>query len=326
MVVPTSSPGHKPIGRFGLAAASLLAGVALTGCSPVAVASHQPHHHAAAPPSTASSTTSSTTSTVPVTTTTIDQSGWNMLGTDQNGIALDERTIVGPSGAQVTLVRFRRGAVRFALHVGSSDPPTGSAPVPPSAGSSISATEAPLLLAAFNGGFKIATDVGGFEVDGETLSPLVPGMASLVIDANGMATIGVWGQSVPKAGESVVSVRQNLPPLILQDTISAQIADIAAWGATIGPAAVARSALGEDLAGNLIYAASASALPIDLATALLDAGAVTAMQLDINPDWVQLDAAPDPGGPLSAIIPGQYPPADQYQRGWTRDFITVLAA
>jgi hypothetical protein len=48
------------------------------------------------------------------------------------------------------------------------------------------------------------------------------------------------------------------------------------------------------------------------------------MELDINPEWVQLDTAPWPGGPLSPGVPGQHRPASQYLIGWTRDFITVL--
>ena len=49
------------------------------------------------------------------------------------------------------------------------------------------------------------------------------------------------------------------------------------------------------------------------------------MELDINPEWVQLDAARSPGGPLAAEVPGQHRPANQYLTGWTRDFIAVLA-
>lgn len=49
------------------------------------------------------------------------------------------------------------------------------------------------------------------------------------------------------------------------------------------------------------------------------------MELDINPEWVQLDTARRPGGPLASAVPGQNRPADQYLVGWTRDFITVLA-
>ena len=88
---------------------------------------------------------------------------------------------------------------------------------------------------------------------------------------------------------------------------------------------MARSALGENAAGDLMYAASMSTVPADLAQALAGAGATVAMELDINPEWVQLDVASRPGGPLRAGIPGQHRPANQYLTGWTRDFIAVLA-
>jgi len=153
------------------------------------------------------------------------------------------------------------------------------------------------------------------------------GQASLVIDASGSARIGVWGSSVPATGEQVASVRQNLPPLVVGGLPSPPVGDIAAWGATLGGgSAVARSSLAEDGAGNLLYAASMNALPVDLADALVGEGAVTAMELDINPEWVQLAWAATPGGSLASGVPGQNRPADQDQVGWTRDFVTVLAA
>jgi hypothetical protein len=241
-------------------------------------------------------------------------------------IAIDQQSFTGPAGGQATVFRFRAGRTVFRLHDGSSDPPAGSAAISPGAGSTIAADEAPLLLAAFNGGFNSSTGVGGFEVSSQVLVPLVAGMASFVIDADGTARVGVWGSTVPVAGEQVVSVRQNLPPLVVGGQPSPDIGDVSAWGATLGGGTtVARSALGEDAQGNILYAGGESLQPSDLAAALVNAGAVTAMELDINPEWVQLDWAPTPGGPLNAGIPGQNRPADQYQEGWTRDFVTVLA-
>jgi hypothetical protein len=64
----------------------------------------------------------------------------------------------------------------------------------------------------------------------------------------------------------------------------------------------------------------------DLARVLARSGARIAMELDINPEWVQLAIASTPGGSLRAPIPGQVRSATQYLTGWTRDFITVLAA
>ncbi len=270
-----------------------------------------------------------TTTTTPATTVPappIVQPGWQLVSETPAGVVIDRRTIVRPSGRRVTVARFHAGTFTVNLHVGSQDPPTKASPLPSSARSTVSAAERPLLLAAFNGGFKTATGSGGVEVAGQVLVPLSAGVASVSIDAGGSPRIGVWGQSVPAGGSPVVSVRQNLGPLVESGAPSALINNISAWGKTLGGgSAVARSALGQDSAGNLLYAASMSALPIDLAQALIDSGATTAMELDINPEWVQLDLAFAPGGQLNAGVPGQHRPADQYLSGWTRDFFTILA-
>jgi len=226
-------------------------------------------------------------------------------------------------GTIITLARFV-GAVRYRLHSGSQDPGPAALSVV-RAGSSIGARERRQLLAAFNGGFRLSAGAGGYEQEGHVISPLRRGLASLVIDRSGSARIGVWGSVLPRPGESVFSVRQNLWLLVRKGHVSGSTADWTAWGATLGGGEyVARSALGENAAGELIYAGSMSAAPADLAAALVYAGARTAMELDINPEWVQLDVASAPGRGLRSAIPGQLRPADQYLFGWTRDFITVL--
>jgi len=227
-------------------------------------------------------------------------------------------------GALVTVATFL-GPVRYVLHNGSADPgPAASGVV--RAGPAVTGAERRELLAAFNGGFKLSAGAGGYMQEGHVISPLEPGLASLVIDRSGQARIGVWRRGLPAPGEAVYSVRQNLRPLVLNGRPTAASADWTLWGATLGGGAyVARSAIGQDAAGDLLYAASMSAVPADLAAALAGHGARIAMELDINPEWVQLDAAGAPGGALIAEIPGQYRPADQYLAGWTRDFFTVLA-
>ena len=138
--------------------------------------------------------------------------------------------------------------------------------------------------------------------------------------------IGSWGHGLPRRGERVASVRQDLHLLVRRGQVSPAAADWGLWGATLGGGEyVARSALGQNAAGQLTYAGSMSASPAALAQALVHAGARNAMELDINPEWVQLDVARKPGHRLTAAIPGQGRPADQYLAGWTRDFITVLA-
>jgi hypothetical protein len=96
-------------------------------------------------------------------------------------------------------------------------------------GPSIGPDEAPVLVAAFNGGFEAAAGAGGFELNGQVLVPLLPGYASLVIDDGGTARVGVWGQNLPAPGEQVASVRQNLPPLVSPKTAPGICSSRPAW-------------------------------------------------------------------------------------------------
>ena len=225
-----------------------------------------------------------------------------------------------PDGMLVTVATFR-GPVRYVLHDGSQDPyaPPGEL----TATSYIGAHERTRLLAAFNGGFKMNAGAGGYRQEGHTLYPLESGLASLVIAKDGTARIFTWPLygHVPDA----YSVRQNLHPLVSGGRPSAASYQWGLWGATLGGGEfVARSAVGEDAGGELIYAGSMSASPYDLAYALARAGARIGMELDINPEWVQLDVASHPGGLLRTAVPGQNRPATQYLDGWSRDFFTVL--
>ena len=237
------------------------------------------------------------------------------------GVAFSQVTT--KDGSLITIATFR-GPVQYALHNGSDDPGPLAGPV--KAGPKVTGTERERLLAAFNSGFKLDALAGGYEQEGHVVRALRGGLASLVIDTSGQATVGVWGHGVPVKGEAVYSVRQNLWALVAGGKPTSESAKWWRWGGTLGHVEyVARSALGENAAGELMYAASMSTTPADLAAALIGSGARTAMELDINPEWVQVDTASRPGGPLSPGVPGQHRPADQYLTGWTRDFITVLS-
>ena len=229
-----------------------------------------------------------------------------------------------PDRSVVTVASFR-GPVQYVLHNGSQDPGPGYAALV-QAGPAVRGAERRRLLAAFNGGFLLRSRAGGYEQEGHVFRSLRHGLASLVIDRSGQARIGVWGVGLPAPGEAVYSVRQNLWPLVEGGQPTREAARWYRWGGTIGHAEyVARSALGQDAAGDLIYAASMSASPEDLAWVLARSGAQIAMELDINPEWVQLAVARSQGGSLRAPIPGQVRSATQYLTGWTRDFIAVLA-
>lgn len=279
----------------------------------------------AARPASTTTSSSPTTSTVPP--VPVDQPGWTIVARSGGSILSDTRSVTTATGDTVTLVRFRAGTYRLDLHLGGSDPPSAGSAIPASAGNAISAAERPQLLGVFNGGFKTSTGSGGFEVAGRVFAPLATGEASLVVDTGGAVHLGVWGLDVPYVGEQVSSVRQNLRPLIHDGQPSPALGDVAAWGATLGGVLnVARSAVGLDSAGDLVYAAGMHLLPVDLAQALGAASVQNAMELDINPYWVQADLAAYPGGPLQAAVPGQQRPAGQYLYGWTRDFVAVIAA
>jgi hypothetical protein len=279
-------------------------------------------------PTTSTTTGGPTTSTTSSTTSTTFAYGappWTVLSQDPAGVAVEEQKVTVPSGQVATLVRFDAGRVVFDLHIGSQDPPVNLASIPADRGPAIAADEAPFLLAAFNGGFKIHDGPGGVEQQGQVIAPLSDGKASFVIDVDGTAHVGVWGSQLPLPGEQVASVRQNLAPLVTAGVTNPAVNNPSDWGATLTSSKlVPRSGAGEDARGDIIFAGGMALLPSDLSAALVDAGAVNAMQLDINPEWVQLDAAAAEGAPLATQIPGQVRPYNQYVSGWTRDFFVVM--
>lgn len=300
---PSSRPGRS---RLALGAALVFAGTVVSACS-------------------SGSSSAPTTTTRPVATTTTEQPGWSSAATGLGGTTAVE--VQTSTGGNVTVLRFRTGETALALHVGTQDPPVGSAAIGPNNSSVIGPSERPVLLAAFNGGFNSSAGVGGMAIDGLTLVPMVDGDATVTISPAGVAHLGIWGTPGFTSVSAGESVRQNLAPLVVHASPATNIADVSAWGATFGGvASAARSALGVDAQGNVLFAASMHATPQDMADALIHAGATTAMELDINPEWVQADVAATPGAVLGVAIPGQVRPSDQYLTGWTRDFFTVVAA
>jgi Phosphodiester glycosidase len=207
-----------------------------------------------------------------------------------------------------------------------------TAPVTPEAAST--------LVAAFNGGFKMADAHGGYYTEGRMVRPLRRGAASLVVYANGAATVGTWGSDVSMT-PSVVAVRQNLFPLVVDGTPSprATTRTWRVWGGTCpcGPGRHGtehqwRSALGVTADGALVYVVGPLLSPLQVADLLVRAGAIRGMQLDINPTWpvyasfkpLSPDglAAPDNGTSLTNTYRG---PATFFDPSYARDFITMSA-
>jgi hypothetical protein len=180
------------------------------------------------------------------------------------------------------------------------------------------------LVAAFNGGFKLGDLPGGWYADGRVNKGLVPGQASLVIYADGHATVGEWGRGVG-LNPPHVSVRQNLGLLVDGGRPVPSAGSPGAWGGSVAGVATARSGVGVDPNGALVVA-QARVTPQGLADALVAAGAVRAMQMDINPDWVTFvlyDQNPD-GSIRGGRVMGTGGPGGIYLSPYARDFVAML--
>jgi hypothetical protein len=230
----------------------------------------------------------------------------------------------GASG--VDLLSFDPNLVELHLHSGTID--AGSTGW--RYGPSIGGAERRRVIAAFNGGFRLSTDAGGFESFGRVAVPLRAGLGSIVTYTDGTTDIGAWRREVPAPGKRVASVRQNLPLLIDHGHIAGSVACLTCWGATLGGVSdPARSGLGITADGHLVWAGGEHLTPAQLATALLGARVVRAVELDINPEWVNgyLFGHDHGHGPVVPIpvIAGQTGIPGQFLVPWSRDFFSVVA-
>lgn len=230
-----------------------------------------------------------------------------------------------PSG--VAMMSFKQPALQLRLHSGTVDAGTLGWRYGPV----IAGLERKRLVAAFNGGFKLDVGAGGFESFGRVGAPLSNGLGSVVTYTDGTTDIGSWHNEVPAPGQTVASVRQNLPLLIDHGTAASTIDCTSCWGATLGGVIdPARSALGIQANGHLVWAGAEHATVSTIAEALLGAGVVRAVELDINPEWVAgyLYGHRGGAGPLAPIpvVPGQQGIPGQYLAPWSRDFFTVVAS
>jgi hypothetical protein len=224
----------------------------------------------------------------------------------------------------VALLSLNQKLVDLHLHSGTID--AGSSGW--KWGPAIAGSEQHRLIAAFNGGFRLDTGAGGFMSHGRTALPLRAGLGSIVTYSDGTTDIGRWGSQVPARGKKVVSVRQNLTPLIDHGRAAGSLGCLVCWGATLGGVSdPARSALGITADGRLIWAGGEHLTTSQLADALLAARVVRAVELDINPEWVNayLYGHRRGRGPLVpvAVVPGQNGIPGEFLAPWSRDFFTV---
>jgi len=225
----------------------------------------------------------------------------------------------------VALLSFDQRLVGLRLHSGTIDAGGSGWRWGPA----VSGAERRLLVAAFNGAFKLSTGAGGFMSHGRVGAPLRDGLGSIVTYADGRTDIGTWHGEVPAGGQAPASVRQNLTPLIDRGRPASSLDCRSCWGATLGSVPdPARSALGITASGRLIWAGGEHLTVAQLAAALLGARVVRAVELDINPQWVagyvyrhRGRAAPTP----LSVVPAQVGVAGEFLAPYSRDFFTVVA-
>jgi hypothetical protein len=288
------------------------------------------------------------TSSVPVPTLTPGVSALARVGP----VSVVSVHLVGPAGpgqGQITVAVFNPARTQLVLHAGSLQPVAGGWW---NYGAQVGAQERTVLLAAFNGGFKVANARGGWVSEGRTAVPLESGAASVVIYADGGTDIGTWGVDVPAPHRMVVSVRQNLQ-LLIDGGIPQHVATSSEgelefwWGmAYAGAPLISRSALGITASGGLVWAAGTDVTVAALAHALLAQGVQRALELDINAPLVRGFLYPDAATVVSTmpfvngmvpLVSGQTQPgAGQSPTGadavphctyltvCSRDFFTVL--
>jgi hypothetical protein len=229
------------------------------------------------------------------------------------------RTVSG-----VALLAFDQHLLELHLHSGTTDAGASGWRFGPA----VTGSERGGLVGAFNGGFKLKIGAGGFESFGRTGAPLRDGLGSVVTYSDGSTDIGSWHQEVPAAGRPVVSVRQNLAPLIDRGSGASTLGCLTCWGATLGGVVdPARSALGITADGRLVWAGGEHLTVAALVDAMLGAHVMRAVELDINPEWVAAYLYGHRGGngppaPVPIVL-GQPGIPGQFLTPWNRDFFTI---
>lgn len=147
-------------------------------------------------------------------------------------------------------------------------------------------TWVPKLVAAFNGGFLLKDEPGGYFYNGTTVKPMVNGMASMVITKDGGFDVIVWRKQ-DRITKDVLAVRQNWEPLIVHGNVRSNANDPwYRWGGTDGNSPLAtRSAVGVTKDGGVVYAFCNNCVAHELGVAMAKGDVETAMILDMNKSW-----------------------------------------
>jgi hypothetical protein len=225
----------------------------------------------------------------------------------------------------VGVARIDTRTTRVQLVAGTTQPDRSAQPDQ----AQVPAGARPALVATFNSGFRIADARGGYLGNGHTVGMLRRGAASVVVYADGTATVGQWGRDVA-LGTNVVAVRQNLDLVVdggrpvpgLMDGTGRR------WGSPENRAQYTwRSGLGVDSQGDLVYVGGANLNLAALADALVQAGVTHGMQLDMHHAMVDFLSYPNGATDRSStgvkLLPDMDGSTDRYLVPDQRDFFAV---
>ena len=242
----------------------------------------------------------------------LPQIGWQAYGPTTNGVPLMAQTLLSLDPqrpyAAIALVRIDLSRLKLHMMPGFLEPSHAKNVVNaiPNLGM-IPLADQSHLIAAFNGGFKAINGNYGMMVDGITLLPPQPGIATLAIYRDGHVNIGAWEGGISPTPD-MIAYRQNCPLIVQSGQINqmVNVVNYVMWGNTIGNQDITwRTGVGITQDSRyLIYAVGNGTSVATLAQALLQAGAYNAMQLDINQHYshfVTYQPTGIPGRPLMAV-------------------------
>jgi hypothetical protein len=242
----------------------------------------------------------------------VPQIGWHAYGPTMNGTPMMAQALLSPDPqrpyAAVAVVRIDLSRLQLHMMPGYLEPSHDGNILKaiPNVGM-IPLVDQNHLVAAFNGGFKAINGHYGMMVNGTTLLPPLPGLATLAVYRDGHVNIGTWEGGISPTSD-LIAFRQNCPLIVQNGQLNqmVNVVNYVMWGSTIGNQDITwRTGVGITKDSRyLIYAVGNGASVQTLAQALLNAGAYNAMQLDINQHYAHFATYQSTGNassPLKAV-------------------------
>jgi hypothetical protein len=194
------------------------------------------------------------------------------------------------------------------------------------------------LVLGFNGGFKTSHGAFGMTLDRRMFIPVKPAMATVGFFEDGSVRMGTWPGRAPlghyrkeqkwqmqiaRRGEApdpppeVVSLRQNLPPLV--SAASLNPGGARRWGgpvANLSHTTTPRSGLCVAPPATLVYVWAARSSASDIGNGMILAGCEYGMHLDMNPyhTGMSMYGVPILGGKVPPDVRGHGPEGSLVER------------